>query len=1046
MNNAKVRIYELSRELNLDNRDLLAICEQLNISVKSHSSTITEDEAERIRAAAAKYTASHPPSTKSSPTRQPANSQPAEIRKKTPLNIQKKQQILEIRRPITRSAPVEQQPELKAPPTPQSPPTQTSQAPAEQIESRHLTSEPELEPETAEVEVVLPVELPKEPQRESSITPVATPQAAPPATQKPSMLIAVELVEEKPLSQPPARPAATSSRPSTATKPVLKRDKPAQAAPSTEAPRREGGIAPQREGSRPQAAAPGEGARRPIPGGRPSEDRPTTPRPQTIVELRRPKPVQSPQDFAAEGDSTALAGQPVLRINRPTRPSVDAPAAPGPIDLQLNKPTPPKPKRAKGWDDEEEEVQEFPTDKAKLAAKGKRRAQPKIDEDDDDDLDGSADGGVVDAAQMSISLARPAKPKGLPGQTRVAAAPTPAAPQRKKSGGTRDRRDRRDQEVKVERPEKITLTGGLTVQDLAQRLAVPATDVITKLFMKGIAATITQTLDIGTATMVAEEYSVGVEAGEKEEAARKVTEMVGVEDLEHLIRRPPVVTIMGHVDHGKTTLLDSIRKTKVAQGEAGGITQHIGAYHVDVEHNGQDQQVVFLDTPGHEAFTAMRARGARVTDIAVLVVAADDGVQPQTIEAISHAKAAGVPIVVAINKIDKEGAQPDRVKQELTEYALVPEEWGGDTIMVPVSAISGDNLDTLLEMILLVAEVEDLSANPDRSARGTVIEAHLDKAKGPVATLLIQNGTLHVGDILVAGSSLGKVRAMVDDRNKRVQIASPSFAVEVLGLSDVPAAGDEFEVFQDEREARAVADARADDQRQSRLLAAMSSRRVSLNTLSQKAQEGDLKELNLVLKADVQGSVEAILGSLRQLPQNEVQVRVLYAAPGEISETDVDLAAASDAVVIGFNTTLAPGARQAADRAGVDVRDYNIIYKLLDDVQGAMEGLLEPEMIEEPLGQVEVRAVFPVGRGAVAGCYVLSGKIIRNCKIRIRRGNNLLHEGNLDSLKRMKEDAREVNAGYECGIGLDNFSTWVVGDIIEAYRLVSKRRTLSLVR
>jgi len=402
--------------------------------------------------------------------------------------------------------------------------------------------------------------------------------------------------------------------------------------------------------------------------------------------------------------------------------------------------------------------------------------------------------------------------------------------------------------------------------------------------------------------------------------------------------------------------------------------------------------------------------------------------------------------VVAINKIDKEGAQPDRVKQELTEYALVPEEWGGDTIMVPVSAISGDNLDTLLEMILLVAEVEDLSANPNRSARGTVIEAHLDKAKGPVATLLIQNGTLRVGDILVAGSSLGKVRAMVDDRNKRVQVASPSFAVEVLGLSDVPAAGDEFEVFQDEREARAVADARADEQRQSRLLAAVSSRRVSLNTLSQKAQEGDLKELNLVLKADVQGSVEAILGSLRQLPQNEVQVRVLYAAPGEISETDVDLAAASDAVVIGFNTTLAPGARQAADRAGVDVRDYNIIYKLLDDVQGAMEGLLEPEMIEEPLGQVEVRAVFPVGRGAVAGCYVLSGKIIRNCKIRVRRGTNLLHEGNLDSLKRMKEDAREVNAGYECGIGLDNFSAWVVGDIIEAYRMVSKRRTLSLVR
>ncbi|PSB18371.1 translation initiation factor IF-2 [Phormidesmis priestleyi ULC007] len=1043
MNNAKVRIYELSRELNLDNRDLLAICEQLNISVKSHSSTITEDEAERIRAAAAKYTASHPPSTKSNPTRQSANSQPAEIRKKTPLNIQKKQQILEIRRPITRSA-SEPQPELKAPPTPQPTATQTHQAPANPAESNrptHLESE-ELKPETSDAPIA-PTESFADPAADISPAPVEAPQPEPPAaTQKPSVSIAIELVEEKPLSQPPARPAATSSRPSTATKPVLKRDKAAQPAPSaTEAPRRELGAAPQREGSRPQGGSPGEGVRRPVPGGRPGEDR-STPRPQTIVELRRPKPVQSPQDFAVQGDGAATAGL-VLRVNRPTRPTADAPVAPGPLDLQLNKPTPPKPKRAKGWDDEEEEVQEFPSDKAKLAAKGKRRVQPKIDEDDDDDLDNLSGGGIVDAAQMSISLARPAKPKGLPGQIRVAAAPTPAAPQRKKSGGTRDRRDRRDQEVKVERPETITLTGGLTVQDLAQRLAVPATDLITKLFMKGIAATITQTLDIGTATMVAEEYNVEVEAGEKQEAARKVTEMVGAEDLEYLIRRPPVVTIMGHVDHGKTTLLDSIRKTKVAQGEAGGITQHIGAYHVDVEHNGQEQQVVFLDTPGHEAFTAMRARGARVTDIAILVVAADDGVQPQTIEAISHAKAAGVPIVVAINKVDKEGAQPDRVKQELTEYALVPEEWGGDTIMVPVSAINGDNLDTLLEMILLVAEVEDLSANPDRSARGTVIEAHLDKAKGPVATLLIQNGTLHVGDILVAGSSLGKVRAMVDDRGKRVQVASPSFAVEVLGLSDVPSAGDEFEVFQDEREARAVSDARADDQRQSRLLAAVSSRRVSLNTLSAKAQEGDLKELNLVLKADVQGSLEAILGSLRQLPQKEVQVRVLFAAPGEISETDVDLAAASDAVVIGFNTTLAPGARQAADRAGVDVRDYNIIYKLLDDVQGAMEGLLDPEMIEEPLGQVEVRAVFPVGRGAVAGCYVLSGKIVRNCKIRIRRGNNLVHEGNLDSLKRMKEDAREVNAGYECGIGLDNFSAWQIGDIIEAYRMISKRRTLA---
>jgi translation initiation factor IF-2 len=439
----------------------------------------------------------------------------------------------------------------------------------------------------------------------------------------------------------------------------------------------------------------------------------------------------------------------------------------------------------------------------------------------------------------------------------------------------------------------------------------------------------------------------------------------------------------------------------------------------------------------------MRARGARVTDIAILVVAADDGVRPQTIEAISHAKAAEVPIIVAINKIDKAGAQPDRVKQELTDQGLQPEEWGGDTIMVPVSAIQGENLDTLLEMILLVADIEELSANPVRSAKGTVIEANLDKTRGPIATLLVQNGTLRVGDTLVAGSVLGKVRAMIDDRGARVEAAGPSFAVEVLGLSDVPAAGDEFEVFENEKEARAVASQRTDEQRQSRLQQVMASRRVTLNSLSAQAQEGELKELNLILKADVQGSVEAILGALRQLPQNEVQIRVLLTAAGEITETDVDLAAASGAVIIGFNTTLAHGARQAADQEGIDVREYNIIYKLLDDIQGAMEGLLEPELVEEPLGQVEVRAVFPVGRGAVAGCYVQSGKAVRNCNIRVRRNGKVIYEGILDSLKRMKDDAKEVAAGYECGIGLDKFNDWVEGDIIETFKMVSKRRTLS---
>ena len=719
-------------------------------------------------------------------------------------------------------------------------------------------------------------------------------------------------------------------------------------------------------------------------------------------------------------------------------------ATPTTTDLELKRPPLRKPvNKGKGWSKEEEEIE---TAKAKVPAKGKRVKTVVIDEDDeDDDLDGNDNSNET---IVSLSIARPAKQKiGTGGGIRPAAVPA----QRKKpvmkgdqQSKERGNNNKREQKNTVEKPDSITLMGSITVRDLAEMLMVPETEIVKQLFFKGIAISVTQILDVGTATMVAEEMGVAVVTGVEQAAATKVTEMLDIEDFDLLQRRPPVVTIMGHVDHGKTTLLDAIRSTKVAQGEAGGITQHIGAYHVDMDREGVTEQVVFLDTPGHEAFTAMRARGARVTDIAILVVAADDGVRPQTIEAIRHAQAAEVPIIVAINKIDKPGANPARVKQELIAFNLQSEDLGGDTIMVEVSALKGENLDTLLEMILLVADVEDLQANPDRTARGTVIEAHLDKAKGPVATLLVQNGTLRVGETLVAGHVFGKVRAMVDDRLARVEAAGPSFAVEVLGLSDVPQAGDEFEVFV-EKEARAIADVRSAERRQSRLQQMMASRRVTLNSLSAKAQEGELKELNLILKADVQGSVEAILGSLRQLPQNEVQVRVLLSAAGEITETDVDLAAASGAVIIGFNTTLASGARAASDDAGVDVREYNIIYALLSDIQGAMEGLLDPEQVEEPLGQVEVRAVFQAGRGNIAGCYVLSGKALRNCSIRVLRKGQLVYEGTLDSLKRVKDDVREVNAGFECGIRLDKFNDWQEGDIIETFQMVSKRRTLSPV-
>ncbi len=678
----------------------------------------------------------------------------------------------------------------------------------------------------------------------------------------------------------------------------------------------------------------------------------------------------------------------------------------------------------------------------------KQRQKVHIIGENDDSLTTETSGfaGEQKTTILSASLARPKKVKS---ENEKSQKPSNKIKKKKKES-TRQRQKRRamelraSREAKQVRPEMIIVPeDNLTVQELADKLRLESSEIIKSLFFKGITATVTQSLDLTTIETVAEEFGVPVLQDDVEEAATKIVDMIEKTDKDSLITRPPVVTVMGHVDHGKTSLLDSIRKSRVASGEAGGITQHIGAYQVEVNHESKTQKLTFLDTPGHAAFTAMRARGTKVTDIAVLVVAADDGVRPQTLEAISHARAAKVPIVVAINKIDKEGSSPDRVKQELSENDLIAEDWGGDTVMVPVSAIKGQNIDKLLEMILLVSEVEDLQANPQRLAKGTVIEAHLDKAKGPVATLLIQNGTLRSGDVLAAGSVLGRIRAMVDEHGNRIKEAAPSFPVEALGFSEVPTAGDEFEVYTDEKSARLVVGERATDARATKLAQQMASRRVSLSSLSNKANEGELKELNLILKADVQGSVEAILGSLEQLPKNEVQVRVLFSAPGEITETDIDLAAASGSVIIGFNTSLASGAKRAADANDVDIREYEVIYKLLEDIQSAMEGLLEPDLVEEALGEAEVRATFAVGKGSIAGCYVNTGKLQRNCSLRVRRAGQIIYEGNLDSLKRSKDDVKDVNTGFECGIGCDKFSNWNEGDIIEAYKLVTKKRTLS---
>ena len=577
------------------------------------------------------------------------------------------------------------------------------------------------------------------------------------------------------------------------------------------------------------------------------------------------------------------------------------------------------------------------------------------------------------------------------------------------------------------RIEKAYMTAEtITVKDLTERIGKPAGDIIKKLLLLGVMATINQELDFETASLVASEFGVEFELKLEKTAEDKLTEE-NFEDIEEdLSYRPPVVTIMGHVDHGKTSLLDYIRKSRVAEGEAGGITQHIGAYMVQVG----GQMITFLDTPGHEAFTAMRARGAQATDIAVLVVAGDDGVMPQTVEAINHAKASNVPIIIAINKMDKEGANPDRVRQDLTAHELIAEEWGGDTIMVPISALTGEGVSRLLEMILLVADMLQLRANPNRRANGIIIEAKLDKGRGPVATILVQNGTLRVGDTIVAGVTQGRIRAMVNERGERMKEALPSTPVEVIGFGEVPDAGDEMHVV-DERLSRQVVEERRDKQR---VALAKSSAKVSLDDLFSKISQGEMKDLNIIVKADVQGSVEAMRQSLERLSNDEVRLRIVHGGVGAITENDVMLAMTAGAIIIGFNVRPENNARDMAAREEVDVRLYRVIYQALEDVEKAMKGMLAPQFREVILGHAQVRNTFRItGVGTVAGCYVTDGKMQRNATVRLLRDNITVFEGNLDSLKRFKDDAREVATGFECGIGLEKFNDVKEGDVIECF-------------
>ncbi len=1131
----KIRIYELSRDLRLENKDVLDAAKKLSISAKSHSSSISGEEAKKIKTLLLEKTK---PTSKQTSNKEILSLKKAVISAPKTTNTNKQKSELSNNQPELNNSPKKHTPKQTIAKSPKPPSVIQSRPNNEsQISPSKLNDIPKKDLSNKVQKIPSKINSPKQPTRPSAPKPptqerrpqkgeqspykktiqpnqpkaqqtiIGQPKLknSPDRTTKPAIEISKtsprQNINEKPKA--PQRPIAPPPRPKLQPNPNQKIDN-SQSTPgshqrrmspqkgssakardnksSFNLPRKPGqppfkgnrvelvgapirrnnnkpgnsnkrgpkdrdfrpgapnqGFHGQRQGGQRRAEG-GERSQqmRPRPGMPPGMRRPVSP--GELMQLQKPTGNVTPpikRNEIAKGQKREATPTAKPPTNRPTPSS--APKKP-PLRTASGAPR----KRKSDWDDA-----------AKLEAlrnksPQKQRQKVHIIGENDDALTTETSGfaGGQQAVILSASLARPAVPKSK-ATKRTTSKPTGALRKRKKES-TRQRQRRRAMELRAAREAKqvrpemiIVANDNITVQELADKLSVESSEIIKSLFFKGITATVTQSLDLQTIETVAEEFGVPVLQDDVEEAAKKTVEMIEEKDIKHLIKRPPVVTVMGHVDHGKTSLLDAIRKARVAASEAGGITQHIGAYQVEIEHDNKLRKLTFLDTPGHEAFTAMRARGTKVTDVAVLVVAADDGVRPQTLEAISHARAAKVPIVVAINKIDKEGASPDRVKKELSEQELVAEDWGGDVVMMPVSAIKGENIDKLLEMILLVTEVEDLQANPDRLAKGTVVEAHLDKAKGPVATLLVQNGTLKSGDVVAAGPVLGKVRAMVDENGKRLKEAGPSCPVEALGFNEVPTAGDEFEVYPDEKSARNVVGERASDARATRLAQQMASRRVSLSSMSGQASEGDLKELNLILKADVQGSIEAILGSLEQLPKDEVQVRVLLSAPGEITETDVDLAAASGAVIIGFNTSMASGAKRAADANSVDVRDYEVIYKLLEDIQLAMEGLLEPDLVEEKTGEAEVRAIFTIGKSAVAGCYMTNGKLQRNCKVRVKRSGQIVFEGDLDSLRRNKDVVKDVSSGFECGIGCDRFANWKEGDIIEGYKLVTQRRKLT---
>jgi len=986
---SKTRVYELAQEMGIDNKELMAKLADLGMPVSNHMAVIDDAALKALHA----------------PAHTTVKDVPQEEVRVKPTLIRRRAKAVE--------------------PNAETPAVEEAPAPV----AREAAAEPAAQPK-AEAAPAAPTRPAVEPTRARIIEAAPAKPAAAPAAAKAAPAEKAAVIIEKPASAPVVEKA---EKPAPAEKAAPAAEKPAQAAPpQAEAPRAE---APAAEKPAEQPAVKAEAAAAPAAAAAVSAT-PAAAAPAPTAEAEPERATATRAKILGRVEIPLPAPRPERReyIQRPASPS-DRPGRPGaPPRPGSDRPSGPRPpmggrpgERPAGGPSRtpDRPAPLAPIDPA-LAGDDRRKGRkgpPAPAGATDFAKNGKKGGPAVGKGKKEAFK----KPDLLDKRERVFE-PGPRSGKGKK--GKYQEKVQVGKKTEITTPKAIKriikISESITVGELAKRMGIKATDLIRALMKMGVMATINHPLDFDTATLLATDFGYEIE-----NVALDVDEMLETEPdaPESLVKRPPVVTIMGHVDHGKTSLLDAIRETNVIAGEAGGITQHIGAY--DVELNGR--KITFLDTPGHEAFTAMRARGAKVTDIVILVVAADDGVMPQTREAVNHSKAAGVPIIVAINKIDKPDASPGKVKQELMEFGLVSEEWGGETIFVEVSAKKRINLESLLEMVLLQADVLELKANPDKTARGTIVEAKLDKGRGPVATVLVQEGTLKVGDYFVAGVHYGRVRAMQNDRGEKVLSAGPAMPVEVIGFTGVPDAGDIFAALADEKQAKEIATHRQIKLRETELA---KHSKLSLEQLYEKIQKGEVKDLNAIVKGDVQGSVEAVAESLRKLTTDAIRLNVLHASVGAITETDVNLASASNAIILGFNVRPEVKASALAEKEGVDVRLYNIIYDAVDDIKKAMEGLLEPTFKEKNLGRAEIRETFSVPKhGMVAGSYVTDGKIVRNALVRLLRDNMVVYEGKMGSLRRFKDDVKEVATGYECGISLENYNDIKVGDIIECYEM-----------